>query len=131
MIETADMTGAATRVRAIGYRTGWWILVVIAGLSILGYLASARLAATAMEVAAFFALAGINIYALSVLLTAYRRGERWAWWVTWVPVAVYGMTILYAPDLRPYYLGPAIVLAVAQLLTWPAFRRPNRIERTG
>ena len=51
--------------------------------------------------AAFFALAGINIYSLSVLLTAYRRGEPWAWFGTWVMVAIYGMTILYAPDLGP------------------------------
>jgi hypothetical protein len=117
------------RTRSTGYKIGWWVLVVIAGLSIVGYLAFVGTAATDMEVAAFFALAGINIYALSVLLTAYRRGEPWAWWVTWVMVAVYGMTILYAPDLGPYYLGPAIVMAIAQLLTWPVFRGPDRIER--
>lgn len=67
------------RTRSTGHKIGWWVLVVIAGFSIVGYLASVGLAATDMEVAAFFALAGINIYALSVLLTAYRRGEPWAW----------------------------------------------------
>jgi hypothetical protein len=46
-------------------------------------------------------------------------------------VAIYGMTILYAPDLGPYYLGPAIIMAIAQLLTWPAFRGPSRIDRAG
>jgi hypothetical protein len=104
------------------HKIGWWILVLIAGLGIVGYLAFVPLAATAMEVAAFFALAGINIYALSVLLTAYRQGEPWAWWVTWVQVAVYGITILYAPDLGPWYAGPVIAIAIAQLLTRPAFR---------
>jgi FtsH-binding integral membrane protein len=110
------------RTRSIGYKIGWWVLVVIAGLSIVGYLAFVGTAATDMEVAAFFALAGINIYALSVLLTAYRQGEPWAWWVTWVQVAVYGITILYAPDLGPWYAGPVIAIAIAQLLTRPAFR---------
>jgi hypothetical protein len=46
----------------------------------------------------------------------------WAWWVTWVQVAVYGITILYAPDLGPWYAGPVIAIAIAQLLTRPAFR---------
>ena len=104
------------------YKIGWWLLVLIAGLGIVGYLAFVPLAATAMEVAALFALAGINIYALSVLLTAYRHGESWAWWVIWVQVAVYGITILYAPDLGPWYAGPVIAIAIAQLLTRPAFR---------
>lgn len=117
-------------IRSTGYKIGWWVLVVIAGLGIVGYLASVRLATTEMEVAAFFALAGINIYALSVLLTAYRRGEQWAWSVTWVQVAVYGMTILYAPELGPWYLGPAVVMTLAQLLTWPAFRKPKQRVNT-
>ena len=81
--------------------------------------------------AAFFAVAGMNIYSLSLLLTAYRRGEPWAWWVNWVMVAMYGMTVLYAPHLGPNYLGPAIAMAVAQLLTWPVFRKTGRIERVG
>jgi hypothetical protein len=125
------MMSVELRTRSTGYKIGWWVLVVIAGLSIVGYLASVGLAATDMEVAAFFALAGINIYALSVLLTVYRRGEPWAWWVTWVTAAIYGMTILYAPDLGPYYMGPAIVMAIAQLLTWPVFRETGRIARVG
>lgn len=131
MNQAADITGAATRTQSIGYKTGWWILVVIAGVSIVGYLVSVGLAATEMEVAAFFALAGINIYALSVLLTAYQRGESWAWWVTWVMVAMYGMTILYEPDLVPYYVGPAVVVAVAQLLTWSGFRQQGGSGRRG
>ena len=40
MTQAADMTGAATRTQSISYKTGWWILVVIAGVSIVGYLVS-------------------------------------------------------------------------------------------
>jgi hypothetical protein len=49
MTEVADMTRAGTRESSIGYKIGWWVLVLIAGLSILGYLASVGLAATEME----------------------------------------------------------------------------------
>jgi hypothetical protein len=30
----------------------------------------------------------MNIYALVVLLTGYRRGEPWAGWVTWAMVGI-------------------------------------------
>jgi hypothetical protein len=65
----------------------------------------------------------MNIYALVVLLTGYRRGEPWAWWVTWAMVGIYGLVILYAPDAGPYYLGAAVVMAFAQLITWSGFRQ--------
>jgi hypothetical protein len=79
----------------------------------------------------FFSLAALNIYALALLLTAYRRGERWAWWITWVMVAIFGITILYAPDAGRYYLGAAVVMAVAQLLTWSGFRQQDRALSKG
>jgi hypothetical protein len=70
---------------------------------------------------AFIGLAAMNVYVLSVLLTAYRRGERWASRVTWVPVAIYALVTFYA-DEGAYYLGTAAVMAIAQLLTWSGFR---------
>jgi hypothetical protein len=36
-------------------------------------------------------------------------------------VIIYGLTILYAPDIGRYYLGAAVLMALAQLLTWSAF----------
>lgn len=127
------MMSVELRTRSIGYKIGWWVVVVIAGLSILNHILGpfAGFAATDMEVLAFFALAALNIYALAVLLTGYRRGERWAWWVTWVMIAIYGVTILYVPDVGRYYLGAAIVMAIAQLLTWPAFGEPVQVEGAG
>jgi hypothetical protein len=109
--------------RSTGYKVGWWILVVISGLSILNHLSGPLFgfAEGTAEVFVFFTLAALNIYALVVLLTGYRRGERWAWWVTWAMVIIYGLTILYAPDIGRYYLGAAVLMALAQLLTWSAF----------
>ncbi|MFP3883802.1 MAG: hypothetical protein ACLFWH_16000 [Actinomycetota bacterium] len=122
------MTTVESRTRSSGYKIGWWVLVVINGLSILNHLAGplAGFAETDDEVLAFFALAAMNIYALVVVVTAYRRGEPWAWWVTWIMIAIYGLTILYAPVVGPLYLGAAVVMAVAQLMTWSAFQQPDQ-----
>jgi hypothetical protein len=128
MTETADMTDAATRVRSIGYRTGWWILVVITGGSVLNHLLGplTGFAEGDAEVFVFFSLAALNTYTMVVLLTGYRRGERWAWWVTWTMIVIYAMTTLYAPEAGRYYQGAAVVMAVAQLLTWSGFRQQVR-----
>lgn len=119
------MTTMELQARPIGFRIGWWGLVVINGLSILNHLSGpfTGLAETDMERLAFFALAALNAYALVVLATAYRRGDSWAWWVTWAMVALYAVTILYVPDAGRYYLGAAVVMALAQLTTWSAFQR--------
>jgi hypothetical protein len=119
--------------QSTGYRIGWWVLVVITGASILNHLTGplAGFAEGDMEVLAFFALAAMNIYALVVLLTGYRRGEPWAWWVTWASVVIYGITILYAPDAGPYYLAAAVVMALAQLITWSGFRQPDQTPPRG
>jgi len=133
MIETAGTTGVATRVRSIGYRIGWWSLVVIAGGSVLNHLLGpvTGFAEGGDEVFVFFALAALNIYALVVLLTSYRRGERWAWWVTWSMIVTYAITTLYASEAGRFYQGTAVVMAVAQLLTWSGFRRQDRIGGQG
>ena len=128
MTETAEMTSAGTRVRSIGYKIGWWILVVLIGGSVLNHVLGplTGFAEGDAEVFVFLSLAALNIYTLVVLLTGYRRGERWAWGVTWTMIVVYAMTPLYAPEAGRYYQGAAVVMAVAQLLTWSGFRQQDR-----
>ena len=101
------MMSAGLHPQTVWYRIGWWVLVVIAGASIVNHVLGPFLgfASGDDQVLAFLALAAMNIYALVVLLTAYRRGERWAWWVTWVFVAFYGLVFFYAPDVGSFYLG--------------------------
>ena len=111
--------------RSIGHKIGWWILVLVAGASVVNHISGPLVgfAEGDAEVLMFFGLAAMNIYAVVVLLTGYLRGERWAWWVTWVLVGLYALVILYAPDAGPYYLGASGVMAVAQLLAWKGFPR--------
>ena len=111
--------------RPIGFRVGWGALVLITGVSLLSHLAGPFLGYidTDAQTLAILALAGMNVYALAVLVTAYRRAEPWAWWVTWAMIAIYGLVILYAPIAGRYYVGGAVAMAVAQLAAWSVFQR--------
>jgi hypothetical protein len=124
--EKATMVSEGLRTWSIRGKIGWWVLVGIAGASVVNHISGPFLgfATGDDEILAFLGLAAMNIYALVVLLTVYRRGERWAWWITWVFVAMYAVVILYAPVAGRYYLGAAIVMAFTQVMTWSAFRRP-------
>jgi hypothetical protein len=129
MTRTEEMNGAATGTRSMGYRVGWWILVVLTGGSLVNHLLGplSGFAEGNDELFVFLTLAALNVYTLAVLFTSYRRGERWAWWVTWAMIAVYAMTPLYASEAGRYYQGAAVVMAVAQLLTWSGFRQQKPI----
>ena len=68
--------------------------------------------------------AGLDLYAAVVLLTAYRRRERWAWAVTWVHTAAYALAFVFiGPGIGSIYLIIAGVSAVAQLAALPSIRR--------
>jgi len=67
-------------------RAGAWGLLL--GLSILGLLnhvlGVTTFASNGDERMMFTLFAALDLYAMVVLLIAYRRRERWAWAVTWV-----------------------------------------------
>ena len=64
----------------------------------------------------FALFAGLDLYAVVVLLTAYRRRERWAWALTWVHAAAYASAFVFlGPGLGSVYLIVAGVSALAQL----------------
>lgn len=108
--------------RSTGFKVGWWILTVVAALSLIGH-ASAPISFGGGEELLFIGFAAMNLYALVVLVIPYRRGELWAWYVTWAFVATYAFVVFYAAEVGPGYLGAAVVLALAQTLTWSSLRR--------
>lgn len=62
------------------------------------------------------------LYEAVVLAIPYRRGEKWAWYITWLMVVAFALVLLYAePELGPGYMAGAGLMAIAQLLTRPAF----------
>lgn len=112
--------------------TGAW--GVLLGLSILGVLnhvsGVATFAANADERMMFTLFAALDLYAVVVLLTAYRRRERWAWAVTWIHTAAYALAFVFiGPGIGSLYLIIAGVSALAQLAALPTFRRESLTDK--
>jgi len=108
--------------------TGAW--GVLLGLSILGVvnhvLGVATFAGDGNERMMFTLFAALDLYAAVVLLTAYRRGEPWAWALTWVHTAAYALAFVFiGPGIGSMYLIVAGVAALAQLAGLPWIRRDS------
>jgi len=60
------------------------------------------------------------LYAAVVLYLPFRRGEKWAWYASWILVLGFA-GVIFNPTYGVYYFGVAMVMALALLLTRPAF----------
>jgi hypothetical protein len=106
--------------RSTGFKFGWWFLIVVTAMSVAGHALLPFF--TTGEEMLFVGWTTMNLYALVVLLTAYKRGEAWGWWLTWLMPASYASPILFDAEVGPAYFGAAVLMAAAQLITRPAFR---------
>ena len=109
-------------------RVAWVVLVVLtAGYAINHVAGIAGFSDNDTDRLMFAVFAGLNAYALIILLLPYRRRRFWAWSVTWVSVAVFAICPLWVePPIGLFYLGTAVVLAIAQLATLPDFTRAGK-----
>lgn len=117
--ETAVRSGSAKLPKV-----AWVVLVVVSVLGVINHLLGVFAIAQDDSEALMFALfAGLNLYATAVLLRPYRRGELWAWLVTWVEVVAFAIVSpLTDPQVGAAYLVGAIIAALAQAATLPWFR---------
>jgi hypothetical protein len=70
---------------------------------------------------------GFSLYALVVLAIPFRRGERWAWYSTWIQVIGFSAPILVirGEGIAVVYLVIGGVMALCLLLTRPTFFRKH------
>lgn len=67
---------------------------------------------------------GYSLYAVVVLAIPFRRGERWAWYSTWMLVVGFAIPILIIQESYTVaYLIAAGVMALCLLLTGSEFFR--------
>lgn len=114
-------------------RIAWLALLVMSGLGALNHgMGVFGIAEGDTEQLMFALFAGVNLYALAVLLGPYRRGEQWAWLVTWVEVAAFAVVfpLVDEPGIGTAYLVGAGVAALAQVVAWPAFGKISATART-
>ena len=101
------------------FKIGWIALLVISGLAALSHILLAFVVKD--EATLFIGWAAFNLYSTLVLYIPFRRGEKWAWYTTWILVLGFAIAIFFNTQIGTFYLGEAVLMAVALLLTWPAF----------
>jgi len=113
------MSALTIPTQATAYKLGWWILFGLSALSVLSYVALIFVIPAMVD--SFIAWATFSLYSAFVLLIPYRRGERWAWYLTWALPVPSVVLSLNNPDAAPYYLTAVGLMAIGQLLTRGAF----------
>lgn len=114
------MSTQTVATRSTTFTIGWIVLLFISALSTLWLII---LMFTFVDEAPFFiGWAALSLYASLVLYIPFRRGEKWAWYSTWIQVIVFAGAIFFgAPEITMKYLVAAGLMALCLLLTGPAF----------
>lgn len=113
------MSEMSNQSRSTAFSVGWAIIFIISLLGVISQ--SVLMFVEPRLVDSFVAWATFLLYSVFVLLIPYRRGERWAWTITWVLVAPFTVLGLNDPDAAPYFWSAAGLVAVCQVLTRSAF----------
>jgi hypothetical protein len=105
-------------------KVAWGILLVASVLGVVNHaLGVFTIAERDPERLMFALFACLNVYATAVLLGPYRRGEIWAWLVTWIEVAAFALVYPFTgPEPGTWYLIGAGIAALAQAVSLPWFR---------
>jgi hypothetical protein len=103
------------------FTIGWIVLLFIAVLATLNHI---MLPAYGDDVGLAIGWTGYSLYAIVILAFPFRRGERWAWYSTWILVIGFAAPILIIQESYTIaYLIAAGVMALTLFLTRPAFFR--------
>ena len=96
------------------FKIGWIVLLVIDILLTLNHF---MLIFVLDEPNLFIGFTLFNLYALLILLIPFRRGETWAWLVTWLLPIGLALPASIDPNIAVFYYGAATVCALGLLLT--------------
>ncbi|HUF39931.1 MAG TPA: hypothetical protein VMN57_15505 [Anaerolineales bacterium] len=113
------MSTSLERTRRPGFKTGWWILMSLSVLSVVGH--AGLLFALPDEEILFLGWVVFSLYSVAILIFPYRRGEKWAWFATWLIVLAFAVVILFDSEFGLMYLAMAGLMALGQTLTRGAF----------
>ena len=122
------MTTQTLTIRSVTFTIGWIALLSMSAVATLSHLI---LAFVMLDLAInFLGWAAFTLYSTIVLYIPFRRGEKWAWYTTWILVIGFAAPILFSQEsFTVWYLGGAGVMAVSLLLTRPAFFQEGSLAR--
>lgn len=118
------MTANSSLAQNNRFKVGWFIALILSAVMTLNHLV---LMFAVKELELFVGWAAFNLYATLVLWFPFRRGEKWAWFSSWILVIGLGSAIFFNPQIGVWYLGVAGVIALGLLLTWPSFFQANKM----
>jgi hypothetical protein len=101
------------------FKFGWIILLVLAALMTLGYFSMIFFSLD--ELVLFAGLAALSLYGFLVIYIPFRRGEKWAWYATWILPIVLVLLAATVPGFAIYYYPAATVCVLGLLLTMRDF----------
>ena len=105
------------------FEVGWIVLLAISVLATLNHI---MLPLYGDDTGLAIGWTGYSLYAVLVLAIPFRRGEKWAWYSTWILVIGFATPILINQESYVVaYLIAAGIMAVSLLLTRPAFFQPE------
>ncbi|MCC6453321.1 MAG: hypothetical protein IT328_00110 [Caldilineaceae bacterium] len=100
------------------FKIGWMLLLIAAGLMAINHI---MMIFVLDESTLFIGYAVFNAYSLAVLYIPFRRGERWAWYATWILPIGLAAAAFTAPDVAVLYYSFAALCVAGLLLTIPRF----------
>src|SRR5258706_6599966 len=105
------------------FKAGWIILLVVAALFTLQHLS---LIFILKEPTLFAGFAAFNLYAFLVIYIPFRRGEKWAWYTTWLlPIGLAVPAVISGNNISIFYYAAAAVCVLGLLLTMRNFFSPE------
>jgi hypothetical protein len=103
------------------FNIGWIVLVSISALTTLNHI---MLPLYGDPVVLALGWTGYSLYATVVFAIPFRRGERWAWYISWILVIGFAYPILVIRESYTVaYFIAASMMALILILTMPAFFR--------
>ena len=116
------MSTQTNAIDSAAFNIGWIVLLILSALATLWLII---LMFTIVEEAPLFmGWAAFSLYTSLILYIPFRRGEKWAWFSTWIQVIVFASAIFFGtPEVTMKYLVAAGLMALCLLLTGPSFFR--------
>lgn len=111
---TLNTTPQSTR-----FKVGWIALLILSSLSVLNHLSLIFFIPD--EAVLFIGWTALNLYSTLTFFFPFRRGERWAWFASWILVVVYASMLAFDPQIGIMYAVIAGLMALALVITAPAF----------
>jgi len=114
------MSTPTTATHSAAFEIGWRCLVAISMFFALWHII--LMFTIVGETTLFMGAVALNLLTAIVVYIPFQRGEKWAWYSTWIQVIVFAAPIFITREsYMGMYLITAGLMALSLLLTRPAF----------